>query len=175
MLLDGKLQETIDTEKLRLVRSDPNFIKAIEDFAKDPVKDIDLTEEERSQAKISLYSLSEIYPDFLSIFKALKKKTIQIPIASLCGSVERLEDKYWHGFRPKVETDEFKELVKKIEDGELDTKNAPINVHAIPFKEKFEGFVQNGSEIVAAHLKANKTSVWADVTFYKQIKQKKKK
>lgn len=166
------LQEPVNTEKLQLLLSDPLYLKSMGEFLVDPLKDITLSETERTHLDIPMYSLSEVYPDFKQHFKPLKTLTQEVPLASLAGSVERQFEHFAYGFVPLNQDDmDVQSLVGQIQSGQYDSKQTPIRVHAIPFGDKFEGFVAEGATIVAAHKIAGKQSIWAQVTFYKQLKK----
>lgn len=166
------LQEPVNTEKLQLLLSDPLYLQSMSEFLANPLKDITLSEAERSHLEIPIYSLSEVYPDFKQLFKPLKTLTQEVPVASLAGSVERQYERYRYGFVPLNPDDPtIQALVSQIQSGTYDSKQTPIRVHAIPFGDKFEGFVADGAAVVAAHKLAGKTTIWAQVTFYKQLKK----
>ena len=166
----SKLQEPIDTEKLRLVQADPAFQKSLTEYVGDPVKDLALTDEEKQQLDIPLYSLSDIFPDFKKHFRPLKTVTQEVRLTALCGSVERTFDRFKFDFTPADPADvEVTDLADKLKAGQLETKDNPLIVHAIPFRDKYEGFVAEGAALVAAHKVSQKESLWAKVTFYKKI------
>ena len=153
------LQDPVNTEKLQLLLADP-------------LKDIILSTAERSHLDIPMYSLSEVYPDFKQWFKPLKTLTQEVQLSSLAGSVERQYEKYKYGFAPLNPEDlEIQSLVSQIQSGQLDSRQNPIRVHAIPFGDKFEGFVADGAATVAAYKLAGKSTIWAQVTFYKKLKK----
>ncbi|MFH0873639.1 MAG: hypothetical protein V1846_02245 [Candidatus Komeilibacteria bacterium] len=166
------LQDSVNTDKLQLLLADPLYLQSMSEFLADPLKDITLSEAERSHLDIPMYSLSEVYPDFKQLFKPLKTLIQEVPLASLAGSVERQYEHYTYGFVPLNPDDlEIQALVSQIQSGQYDSKQKPIRVHAIPFGDKFEGFVADGAVVVAAAKLAGKTTIWAQVTFYKQLKK----
>ena len=167
------LQDPIETEKLTIAQADPEFQRILAEYYVNPVKDIELTSEERAAMSIPLYSLSEIYPDFKDIFKPIRTLQQEIKLTSLCGSVERLHERFRFDFTPTNADDlDVLEAVRKVEANEYDSKKQPIRVHAIPFQQKYEGFVADGATIVAASKLAGRETIWAEITFYKQRKGK---
>ncbi len=166
------LQEPINTDKLQLLLDDPLYIETMGRFIADPLFDVVISEAERAQTDIPLYSLSEIYPDFRKVFKPIKTSKQEIQISSLVGSVEQQHQSFKNGFIPELDKSlEVQALVEQLKQGRLDSQQNPIRVHAIPSSSRFLGFVAGGADIVAAHLLAGKEKVWAEVTFYKQIGQ----
>jgi len=172
-MLSDKLQEPIDTEKLRLAQADPAFQKSIAEYIVDPIKDIPLTEEERVKLDIPMYSLSEVFPDFLKIFKPIKTLLQEININSVCGTVEQQHENYKFDFAPlNLSNPDVAGIVAQLEAGTFDSQQNPIIVHAIPFGDKFEGFVATGAHIVAAFKQMDRDKIWARVTFYKETKKR---
>ncbi len=165
------LQEPIDTEKLRLFLDDSFTQAAMAEYVANPAKDLELTSEERLAQDIPMYSLSEVFPDFKKLFKPLKRSKQLVSISSLCGTVEKKFEQYAYGFVPlQPDNLEVASIVSALKSGQFNSEVTPIVVHAIPFRNKFEGFVADGAHIVAAHKIAGVEKIWAEVTFYKALK-----
>lgn len=164
------LQEPINTDKLQILLDDPLYKETMGRFMDDPLFDVVINEAEKAQTDIPMYSLSEVYPDFKKVFRPIKTTKQEINIASLAGTVEQQHEHYRHGF--KATGDELlavEQLSRDIISGSYDSQTQPIRVHAIPSQNKFQGFVADGARIVAAHILAGRQTLWAEVTFYKQV------
>jgi hypothetical protein len=165
------LQEPIDTEKLRLFLDDQMTQAAMAEYVANPGKDLELSSEELMAQDIPMYSLSEVFPDFKKLFKPLKRSKQLVSLSSLCGTVERQFERYSYGFVPlQADNPDVASIVTALSAGTFKSEETPIIVHAIPFRNKFEGFVADGAHIVAAHKIAGLDKIWAEVTFYKALK-----